>query len=145
MRVLMFVIPVLLLVATSSGLKSTPAQISSSGSIVRCEGVSASLLKGWDARVRRGAGGFFTLTLASFPLVAEADAVDEQSAKRMSRGDLIVLLIGYGAASHYYPPAFKGHAPLPLTVQRMTVYRMFEHLPRGHRLAQVTFIARGGA
>jgi hypothetical protein len=115
------------------------ASTSPSQSGLQCGGVSAHLLEGWNGRVRAGNGGLFTLTLASFPLVNEADAVDEQSAKRMSREDVLVVLIGYGRKEG--AAGFKRRMQLPLAVERMTVYHTFEHLPRGHRLARALFVA----
>ncbi|MDP9308204.1 MAG: hypothetical protein M3P15_07830 [Actinomycetota bacterium] len=93
--------------------------------------------------MRPGNGGFFTLTLAT-SLVAEADDVDEQSAKRMSRDAVLVLLLGYGREL-VGASSFQTQVRLPLTVQKMTVYSQFEHLPRGHRLARTLFVASGGA
>ena len=112
--------------------------------VLRCQGDSVRVPTGWQGRVRRGYGGFFTLTLATFPLVPEADAVDEQSAKRMRRGDVLVLLLGYGR-SEASNAAFQAHLRLPLTVQKMAVYSLFEHMPYGHRLARKTFVAFGSA
>jgi len=100
------------------------------GQVLRCQGDSVR--------------GLFTLTLATFPLVPEADAVDEQSAKRMGRGDVLVLLIGYGRGD-VSNPSFQTHPHLPLTVQAMSVYSLFEHMPHGHRIARKTFVARGSA
>ena len=99
---------------------------------------------GWHGRMRRGNGGVFTITLATFSLVAETDAVDERSAERMTTGDVLVLLIGYGRGQASNP-AFRTHAQFPLTVQRMKVYSRFEHLQPGHRLARTMFIAQGAA
>jgi hypothetical protein len=86
----------------------------------------------------------FTLTLSTFPLVPESDDVDERSATRMEHRDLLLLLIGYGR-DQATNPAFNAHPQLPLSVQRMKTYSQFEHLPRGHRIARTTFVARGSA
>ena len=42
-------------------------------------------------------------------------------------------------------PSFQTHPHLPLTVQAMSVYSLFEHMPHGHRIARKTFVARGSA
>jgi hypothetical protein len=106
---------------------------------LKCQGIAIRAPAGWHGRIQAGEGGYFTLTLATFPLVSEADAVDEQSAKHMSRRDVLVLLIAYGP-SEVSNPAFQTHTRLPLTVQAMRVYDQFEHLPHGHRLARQTFV-----
>jgi hypothetical protein len=135
---------VMALTAACSGSSTGAAKRSLSSPVLACAGVSARVPAGWHGRTRIGNGGFFTLTLASFPLVAESDDVDEQSAKRMSRGDVLVLLLGYGREQAGDSP-FQTNVRLPLTVQRMRVYGQFEHLPRGHRLARVLFVADGAA
>lgn len=99
---------------------------------------------GWHGRLRTGSGGFFTLTLASFPLIAEADDVDEQAARRMARGDVLLLVLGYGRGQ-VGRSAFGKHVRMPLTVQRMRFYHQFEHLPHGHQLARILLVAAGRA
>jgi hypothetical protein len=112
--------------------------------ILKCVGVSVPVPAVWYGRVRGGHEGFFTLTLATFPLVPERDDVDERSATRMRSQDVLLLLIGYGP-DQATNPAFKAHPELPLTVQQMNIYRQFEHLPSGHRLARAMFTVQGGA
>ncbi len=109
-----------------------------------CGGVSVLVPRGWHGRVRAGHGGIFTVTLANFPLVREPDDVDQQSAKRMRAGDVLLLIIGYGRdqASN---PAFEPHVRLPLTVQAMKHSGPLEGMPSGHQTARKTFVARGGA
>lgn len=109
-----------------------------------CQGVTVRAPAGWHGRIQTGAGGYFTLTLATFPLVSEADAVDEQSSKRMSPRDVLVLLIAYGPGE-VSNPVFQTRTRLPLTVQAMRVYDQFEHVAHGHRLARRTFVALGSA
>jgi hypothetical protein len=116
------------LTAACSGTSTGAAKRSLSSPVLTCAGVSARVPAGWHGRARIGNGGVFTVTLATFPLVAETDDVDEQSAKRMSRADVLVLLLGYGHEQAGDSP-FQTHVRLPLTVQRMTVYGQFEHLP----------------
>jgi hypothetical protein len=138
-------LPVFVLAACVFGLTAACSGTSTDATpVLSCAGASARVPAGWQGRVRRGNGGAFTLTLATFPLVAEADAVDEQAAKRMSRVDILVLLLGYGR-QQAAGSAFQRQVRFPLTVQRMTVYSQFEHLPRGHRLARTLFVASGGA
>jgi hypothetical protein len=143
MRVLALVIALSALMAVNIRALTGEPQSSHSLERLHCAGVSARIPGGWHGLVRQGRGGAFTFTLASFPLVAEADAVDEQSAKRMSLQDVLVLLIAYGRGQAD-PAAFKRRVQLPLTVERMTVYGTFEHLPRGHRLTRILFLADGG-
>jgi hypothetical protein len=133
-----------LLGAATAAALTIAAHRSTSQPVLSCAGVSVRLPAGLHGRVRPGNGGVFTLTLATFSLVAETDAVDERSAERMTAGDVLVLLIGYGRGQASNP-AFRTHAQLPLTVQRMKVYSRFEHLQPGHRLARTMFIARGAA
>lgn len=146
MRLQMFVLVscVLVLSAACSGGGTGEPKRSTSSPVLSCPGLSARVPAGWHGRLRRGNAGFFTLTLATFPLVAEADDVDEQSAKRMSRADVLLLVLAYGR-DQASSPAFQTHVRLPLAVQTMPVYRQFEHLPRGHRLARSLFVAGGGA
>jgi hypothetical protein len=144
MRARRLMLIVLAVAAVGGGGTASAAGEADSLLSLSCQGVSVSVPTGWHGRVRRGYGGYFTLTLATFPLVPETDSVDEQSAKHMGRGDVLVLLIGYGP-SEGGNPAFQAHPRLPLTVQAMTFYSQFEHLPYGHRLARKTFVARGNA
>jgi len=133
----------LVVVAALSGALASAVGHASPPLSLRCQGVSVRVPAGWHGRIRRGEGGYFTLTLATFALVPEADAVDEQSARRMRAGDVLVLLIAYGA-SEASNPTFQTHTRLPLRVEVMRVYRQFEHLPHDHRLARRSFMARGG-
>ncbi len=112
--------------------------------VLSCAGVSVRVPSGWHGRIRGGNGGGFTLTFATFSLVSETDAVDEQSAERMAADDILVLLIGYGRGQADNP-AFRTRVRLPLTVQKMKVYSRFEHLQPGHRLARAIFVAQGAA
>jgi hypothetical protein len=120
----------------------------SAATVLRCDGLTARVPVGWYGRVRGCHRGVSTVTLATFPLVPGDDDVDEQSAHRMGRGDVLVLVIGYGRDQALDNPIFRtrrARVALPLSLRGMPVYRQFEGMSRGHRLARRWFVAAGGA
>lgn len=111
---------------------------------LHCAGVSATLGRGLHARIRVHGTGIYTVTLATFPLAAERDDVDEVASRAMRRDDVLVLVLGYGAGQ-LSNPAFAGAVRMPLTLGGMQTATQFEGMPRGHVVARRLFVAAGGA
>jgi hypothetical protein len=82
------------------------------------------------------------MLLGNFPLPVEQDGVGELAAKRMKPGDIRMLLLSYGSARGLLPADFRP-LKLPPRIQTKDLFRFFEHLPPGHRLARKRFSAKG--
>jgi hypothetical protein len=120
----------------------------SAATVMRCDGLTVRVPVGWYGRARGCHRGVSTVTIATFPLVRGDDDVDERSAQRMARRDVLVLVVGDGRDQAQDNPVFRtgrARVTLALDLRGMAVYRQFEGMPRGHRLARRLFVAAGAA
>ena len=129
-------------VGHSAGVEAAHGRMQA-GPRLQCGGASLTVPVGWHGRLR-GTRELFTLTAATSRLVREGDDFDELSSRKMTRTDVLILVIGYRGDA-VDKSAFRPSAPLPLRVERMPILRLFEGMADGHRMARALFLAQGAA
>jgi len=110
--------------------------------MLRCGQVTWKVPANWYGQVRRGSGGLATFGIATSPLPAETDAVGEVASTKMHTDDIRILLVVYGAGDAA-AGVTGGRPAFPPKVEDMTVYHVFEHMPRGHSMARKPFELQG--